>query len=124
MTTGSASTTRTGARHATRCMRTPRSSASWRRRSPRPSLSFNTRRCETAALPAADRSGAVVLGLDLHAHEVFVEHSGGASRRVALTPDRPVGDVTREVLAAVSALGGPTTIDPTPQEVWWTTRLD
>src|SRR5579875_3009073 len=87
-------------------------------------LRVTARGWETAALPAADRSGAVVLGLDLHAHEVFVEHSGGASRRVALTPDRPVGDVTREVLAAVSALGGPTTIDPTPQEVWWTTRLD
>jgi hypothetical protein len=35
-----------------------------------------------------------------------------------------VRDVTREVLAAVSGLGGPVQIDPMPQEVPWTTPLD
>jgi hypothetical protein len=43
---------------------------------------------------------------------------------VALTPDRAVGEVTREVLAAVGELGGPVAIDPTPQEVAWTVALD
>jgi hypothetical protein len=32
--------------------------------------------------------------------------------------------VTREVLAAVTGLAGPVEIDATPQEVWWTARLD
>jgi hypothetical protein len=32
--------------------------------------------------------------------------------------------VTREVLAAVSAVGGPVKIDPTPQEVPWSVPLD
>ena len=54
----------------------------------------------------------------------MVEHSGGQAERVALTPDRPVADVTREVLAAVRRLGGPVEIDPTPQEVPWTVPLD
>ncbi len=87
-------------------------------------LRITARGWETVALPAADRSGAVVLGFDLHSHEVLVEHSSGASRRVALTPNRPVGEVTRGVLAAVRDLAGPVEIDPTPQEVWWTTPLD
>ncbi len=87
-------------------------------------LRITARGWETVALPAPDRSGAIVLGFDLHAHEVFVEHSRGASRRIRLTPNRSVGEVTREVLAAVMELAGPVTIDPTPQEVWWTTPLD
>ncbi|HEY3775186.1 MAG TPA: DUF5996 family protein [Solirubrobacteraceae bacterium] len=87
-------------------------------------LRVTARGWETVALPAADRSGAVVLGLDLHTHEVLVEHSNGTSRRIALTPNRPVGEVTREVLAAVTGLAGPVEIDATPQEVWWTARLD
>ncbi len=65
-----------------------------------------------------------VAALDLHAHEAVVEHSGGGSRRVALTPNRPVGAVTREVLAAIAELGGPLQIDLTPQEVPWSTPLD
>ena len=40
------------------------------------------------------------------------------------TPDRPVADVTREVLAAVRRLGGPVEINPTPQEVPWSAPLD
>src|SRR3954471_16655483 len=54
---------------------------------------------ETAPLPAPDGSGAIVAALDLHAHEAVAEHSGGAVERVALTPDRPVGEVTRDLLA-------------------------
>ena len=44
--------------------------------------------------------------------------------RVALEPDRPVGEVTRELLAAVRDLAGAVEIDPTPQEVPWTVPLD
>src|ERR1700751_4438701 len=41
-----------------------------------------------------------------------------------LPPPRPVGAVTRDVLAAVHDLGGPVHIDPTPQEVPWQVPLD
>ena len=54
----------------------------------------------------------------------MVEHSGGRSVAVPLGPDRPVGEVTQAVLAAVGELGGPVQIDPTPQEVSWTVPLD
>jgi hypothetical protein len=87
-------------------------------------LRLTARGWETLALPVADRSGALVLGLDLRTHEVFVEHSGGASSRVALAPNRSVGEVTREVLAAVTALAGPVELELSPQEVWWTVALD
>ena len=80
-------------------------------------LRLTARGWETAPLPAPDGSGAFVVALDLRTHEATVEHSGGEVRRVALTPDRPVGEVTREVLDAVGALAGPVEIDPTPQEV-------
>src|ERR1700750_208222 len=70
---------------------------------------------ETAALPAPDGSGALVVALDLHRHEAVVEHSDGRARRLALTPHRPVGEVYRELLAAVSALVGKLEIDPRPQ---------
>jgi hypothetical protein len=43
---------------------------------------------------------------------------------LALTPDRPVGEVTRALVEAVSRLGGEVTIDPTPQEVPWSVPLD
>jgi hypothetical protein len=87
-------------------------------------LRLTARGWETAPLPAPDGSGALVVALDLHRHEAVIEHSAGAAQRVPLTPHRPVGEVTRQVLAAVSALGGPVTIDPTPQEVSWTVPLD
>lgn len=87
-------------------------------------LRLTARGWETASLPAPDGSGALVVTLDLRTHEATVEHSGGRSERVPLAPDRPVGEVTRQVLAACSALGGPVTIDPTPQEVPWTVPLD
>ncbi len=87
-------------------------------------LRLTARGWETAPLPAPDGSGSLVVALDLRVHQAIVEHSGGRSERVALTPDRPVGEVTRGVLAAVRQLGGPVDIDPTPQEVPWQVPLD
>lgn len=87
-------------------------------------LRLSARGWETLPLPAPDGSGAVVAALDLHAHEAVAEHSDGRSARVALTPDRAVGDVTRELLEAVRGLAGRLEIDPTPQEVPWSVALD
>jgi Family of unknown function (DUF5996) len=87
-------------------------------------LRLTARGWETAPLPAADGSGALVVALDLRQHLALVEHSAGPSDQVPLTPNRPVGDVTREVLAAVGRLGGAVHIDPAPQEVPWTVPLD
>ena len=87
-------------------------------------LRHTARGWETRPLPAPDGSGALVAVLDLQAHEAVAEHSDGRVRRVALTPDRPVGDVTRDFLAAVRDLAGPVEIDPTPQEVPWSVPLD
>jgi len=87
-------------------------------------LRLTARGWETAPLPAPDGSGAVTVGLDLRAHEAFVEHTDGAERRIALAPTRSVGAVTRELLAAFASVGGAVEIDPTPQEVWWSTPLD
>ena len=87
-------------------------------------LRLSARGWETAPLPAPDGSGALVVALDLRTHEVVVEHSNGPVQRVALTPDQPVGEVTREVLKAVRSLGGAVEIDPTPQEVRWSVPLD
>jgi hypothetical protein len=87
-------------------------------------LRLTARGWETAPLPAPDGSGALVVALDLRRHLALVEHSAGPSEQVALTPNRPVGEVTRDVLAAVARLGGPARIDPTPQEVPWSAPLD
>jgi hypothetical protein len=87
-------------------------------------LRLTARGWETAALPAADGSGALVAALDLHAHEAVLEHTGGERRRIALTPDRSVKEVTAEVLGAARALAGPFEFDPTPQEVPWEQPLD
>jgi Family of unknown function (DUF5996) len=87
-------------------------------------LRLTARGWETAPLPAPDGSGWLVALLDLRSHEAVVEHSSGYADRVPLTPDRAVGEVTRDVLAAVRRLAGPVHIDPTPQEVWWHVPLD
>jgi len=88
-------------------------------------LRLTARGWETLPLPAPDGSGAFVVALDLHTHHALVEHSSGASRRVALMPDRAVGAVTRRLLAAVRELAGDgVAIDPTPQEVHWSVPLD
>jgi hypothetical protein len=87
-------------------------------------LRLTARGWETLPLPAPDGSGALVVALDLRRHEAVLEHDDGGAERIALTPDRPVGEVTRDVLAAFNLLGGPHEIDPTPQEVSWTAPLD
>jgi hypothetical protein len=87
-------------------------------------LRLTARGWETAPLPAPDGSGALVVALDLRQHKAVVEHSDGPSGQVPLTPNRPVGEVTRDVLAAVTRIGGPVHIDPTPQEVPWSAPLD
>src|SRR5271168_1167118 len=87
-------------------------------------LRLTARGWETAPLPVPDGSGVLVVALDLRTHEAIVEHSDGRVERVALAPDRPVGLVTREVLAAVGSLAGSVEIDPTPQEVPWSVPLD
>jgi hypothetical protein len=87
-------------------------------------LRLTARGWETAPLPASDGSGAFVVLLDLRRHEAVVEHSDGRVRAVALTPDRAVGGVTRELLDAVGDLVGAVEIDPAPQEVSWSVPLD
>jgi hypothetical protein len=87
-------------------------------------LRLTARGWETAPLPAPDGSGALVIALDLRTHEAVAEHSEGRVEHIALAPDRSVGSVTRELLAAVGSLGGPVEIDPTPQEVSWSVPLD
>ncbi len=87
-------------------------------------LRVTARGWETLPLSAPDGAGALVVALDLHAHEAVIEHSDGRARAVPLTPNRPVGEVTRGVLEAVRSLGGDVAIDPTPQEVSWSVPLD
>ncbi len=87
-------------------------------------LRLSARGWETLPLPAPDGSGAVSVALDLHAHEAVVQHSDGRLARIALTPDRPVAEVTREVLGATRRMAGEFDIDPAPQEVAWEVPLD
>ncbi|HEY4348194.1 MAG TPA: DUF5996 family protein [Gaiellaceae bacterium] len=87
-------------------------------------LRLTARGWETLPLAAPDGSGAFGVALDLRSHEAVVEHSEGRSDRVALTPDRSVGEVTRDVMAAVRRLAGSVEIDTTPRETPWTTPLD
>jgi len=87
-------------------------------------LRLTARGWETAPLPAPDGSGSVAVLLDLRVHEAVVEHSGGFAERIPLTPDRAVGEVTRDVLATVRAVAGEVHIDPAPQEVAWSVPLD
>jgi hypothetical protein len=87
-------------------------------------LRLTARGWETHPLPAPDGSGAFVAALDLRSHEALVEHSGGGERRVALAPNRAVGEVTRELLEAISGLAGRVEINATPQEVAWSVPLD
>lgn len=82
-------------------------------------LRLTARGWETLPLPAPDDTGVLAVVLDLRMHEALVEWSDGRVVRIPLTPDRSVGAVTRDVLTAVAV-----TIDPTPQEVPWSTPLD
>jgi hypothetical protein len=87
-------------------------------------LRLSARGWETLPLPAPDGSGALVVALDLHASAAVVEHSDGRRAQVPLVPHRSVGEVTREVLAAVRDAVGPVAVDLRPQETPWTTPLD
>jgi len=87
-------------------------------------LRVTARGLETSLLPAPDGSGGIVVALDLRRHEAVVEHTTGSERRTPLTPNRPVGEVTRAVLEAVRDVVGSVSVDPTPQEVTWTAPLD
>jgi hypothetical protein len=87
-------------------------------------LRLTPRGWETYPLPAPNGSGAIVAGLDLRTPEALVEHTDGRETRIALTPNRPVAEVTREVLGTVGSLAGKVEINPTPQEVPWTAPLD
>jgi Family of unknown function (DUF5996) len=87
-------------------------------------LRLTARGWETLPLPTPDGSGSFVVALDLHQHEARVETSDGQVQAVPLVPDRPVGEVTRGVLAAVAEVAGEAKIDPEPQEVAWKTPLD
>jgi hypothetical protein len=87
-------------------------------------LRLSARGWETPPLPAPDQSGVLVVVLDLHAHHAVVEHSDGRRLRVALTPHRSVGAVTRDLLAGIGGLVGTVQIYTTPQEVSWTVPLD
>ncbi|HXA32750.1 MAG TPA: DUF5996 family protein, partial [Acidimicrobiales bacterium] len=84
-------------------------------------LRLSARGWETLPLPAPDGSGALVVALDLHTHHAVAEHSDGRVHRIALEPDRPVAEVTRQLLDAVVDLVGPVTIDLKPQETPWHT---
>jgi hypothetical protein len=87
-------------------------------------LRLTARGWETAPLPAPDGSGAFAVVLDLHTYETVVEHSDGRALRIPLTPDRPVGEVTRELLASVRRIAGQVELNLTPQETPWTVSLD
>jgi hypothetical protein len=87
-------------------------------------LRLTPRGWETNVLPAPDGSGAIVAGLDLRTHEAFVEHTDGHEVRISLTPHRPTGEVTRELLEAVGRLAGEVEINQKPQEVPWSVPLD
>lgn len=87
-------------------------------------LRLTARGWESAPLPAPDGSGTFVALVDLRTHELVVEASNGGVRHVTLMPNRSVGTVTREVLAAIRDLVGGIDINPNPQEVPWNVPLD
>ena len=68
-------------------------------------LRLTARGWETLPLPAVGGAGALVVALDLHTHEAVVEHSDGRSQRIPLMPDRPVGEVTRQLVGS-GRIGG------------------
>jgi hypothetical protein len=87
-------------------------------------LRLTARGWETAPLPSPDGTGAFVVALDLHRHEALVETSNGMRQAVPLIPNRAVGEVTTDLLAAVTAVAGEAKIDFEPQEVAWSVPLD
>src|ERR1700679_801890 len=69
-------------------------------------LRLTARGWETAPLPAPDGSGTLAVTLDLRTHEAVVEHRDGRTTRIALTPHRSVGEVTREILQTIRSYVG------------------
>src|SRR5579884_3687697 len=57
-------------------------------------LRITGRGWETPLLRSPSGAGAFVVALDLRTHEAVVEHTREGTRRVALTPNRTVGEVT------------------------------
>jgi hypothetical protein len=86
-------------------------------------LRLSARGWETLPLPAPDGSGSFAALLDLHVHELVLEHSDGRSARFSLL-DSSVGAVTRAALGAARAIAGDFAIDLRPQEVAWEVALD
>jgi hypothetical protein len=87
-------------------------------------LRLTARGWETRLLPAPNGSGAFGVALDLQTHEAVVDHVDGRSRRIPLTPNRSVAEVTHDVLGAVGELAGEVEINLKPQETSWDTPLD
>jgi hypothetical protein len=87
-------------------------------------LRLTARGWETNLLPAPDGSGGLTVTLDLRRHRAVVDHTSRGSREIELGPDRPVGQVTRELLEAVGDVAGDVSIDARPQEVPWSVPLD
>ena len=87
-------------------------------------LQLTARGWETRLLPGLTGMGGIVVALDLQQHEVRIEHSDGSVRHIGLTPDRSVGEVTREVLSHARELAGDFEFNPKPSEVPWTAPLD
>lgn len=87
-------------------------------------LRLTARGWETPPIPAPNGSGAFVAALDLHRHEAVAEHSDGRREPIPLTPDRPVAEITRELLMSVRGLAGDFEVELDPQEVPWSVALD
>ena len=66
----------------------------------------------------------IVAAIDLNTHEAVVEHSGGHESRIALSPNRPVAEVTREAGRGSGTPAGAVEINSAPQEVPWDIPLD
>src|ERR1700734_3401396 len=68
-------------------------------------LRLSARGWETLPLPAPDGSGSIGFTLDLHRHQLLLEHSDGRAAEVALS-GHSVGEVTRQTLAHARDLVG------------------
>src|SRR2546423_9235396 len=58
-------------------------------------LRLTARGWKTSPLPAPDRSGVLVVALDLHDPEAVLEHSDRRALRIPQTPHRSDDEVTR-----------------------------
>ena len=87
-------------------------------------LQLTARGWETRPIPAPGASGLLNVALDLRTHEAVVEFSEAPTRRFPLTPNRPVADVTNDVLSSVREVAGDFEIHLRPQEVAWDVPLD